>query len=116
MSEKLESEKDTREVTLLGGDGKAFTLPFKAAIQSVLVKDTLSGYEEEGVDEDEEGDDAEKPVVYEPIEMQRVSSSTLEKIVDFLKHHDEEPINEIPHPLPADTFEQVRCCCCCCCC
>ncbi|GKY93073.1 hypothetical protein MPSEU_000275600 [Mayamaea pseudoterrestris] len=88
---------DNYMVTLSGSDGGEFVLPFKAAIQSILLKDTLL------VDEDEE--EPHTPPT-ETIALERVKSETLTKVVEFLKHHENDPMPEIPHPLPHDTFEQ----------
>ena len=109
MSE--EPVPDNREVTLIGGDGTEFTLPFRAAIQSELVKDTFSNVVQDVIEEEDDDDDEDandQPAALEPMELKRVCSATLEKIVEFLKHHYEEPIDEIPHPLPANSFEEVR--------
>jgi hypothetical protein len=42
------------------------------------------------------------------VECARVSGECLEQIVKFLKKNIEDPLNEIPHPLPADSFREVR--------
>jgi hypothetical protein len=103
-------QEDKTVVTLASADGETFVLPYKAAIQSVLVKDTLPGADDDfvtvGDDEEESLDNQE--AVFETIEIPRVSGACLGMVVEFLKHHAIEPVSEIPHPLPHDTFEQVR--------
>lgn len=41
------------------------------------------------------------------IELTRVDEATLEKVVEFLVHHMEEPMNEIPSSLEGGTFEEI---------
>lgn len=42
------------------------------------------------------------------VDVIRVSTDCLSKVVDFLKHNDEEQMLEIPTPLNGNTFEEVR--------
>jgi hypothetical protein len=81
-------------ITLVSEDEQHFTLPIGAAMQSVLLKDIITT-DEEGFDHTEH------------ISMTRISGRCLEKVVAFLKHHHKEPLVEIAHPLPADSFDQV---------
>ena len=41
------------------------------------------------------------------IELQRVEEATLEKVVEFLIHHMEDPMIEIPTPLEGSTFGDI---------
>lgn len=41
------------------------------------------------------------------IELQRVDEATLEKVVEFLIHHMDEPMNEIPTPLGGNSFNEI---------
>ena len=43
----------------------------------------------------------------EDVELIKVESACLEKVVDFLKHHEIEPMNEITTPLSENSFEGV---------
>eukprot|EP00541_Cyclophora_tenuis_P015419 CAMPEP_0116551230 /NCGR_PEP_ID=MMETSP0397-20121206/5851_1 /TAXON_ID=216820 /ORGANISM="Cyclophora tenuis, Strain ECT3854" /LENGTH=158 /DNA_ID=CAMNT_0004076117 /DNA_START=58 /DNA_END=531 /DNA_ORIENTATION=+ len=82
----MSSEEDT--VTLKSKDGKDFTVPSKAASLSQLVRDSM-----------EDDSDA--------INVMRVDSTCLEKVVEFLVHHDEEAMKEIPTPLGGNKFEEI---------
>ena len=82
-------EDDDRIIKLKSKDDKVFELPADAAQISDLVKDSLGDSEDE------------------IIEILRVSSETLEKVVEFLKHYKEEKMKEIPTPLGGSTFDEV---------
>ena len=41
------------------------------------------------------------------IELSRVDEATLEKVVEFLIHHMEDPMNEIPCPLGGTMFREI---------
>jgi hypothetical protein len=41
------------------------------------------------------------------VEISKVDSACLAKVVEFLKHHHEEPMTEIKTPLEDNTFEGV---------
>jgi len=43
----------------------------------------------------------------EDVEIIKVDSSCLQKVVEFLKHYDEEPLKEIKTPLEENTFDGV---------
>ena len=87
----MEDIEDDRNITLKSKDGKEFVLPADAAQISELVKESLSDSEEEIV-----------------VEILRVSSDCLEKVVDFLKHYKEEKMKDIPTPLGGSSFNEVR--------
>lgn len=93
MSDSM--EVDNRTVTLKSKDEKAFSLPAQAATISDLVKDSIEGHDG---DEDEAIE----------VNILRVSSDCLEKVVEFMKHHQEEPMKEIPTPLGGSSFAEVR--------
>lgn len=82
----MASEEDV--VTLKSKDGKEYTVPTGAASLSTLVRDSM---------EDEN----------EAINVMRVESKCLEKVVEFLVHHDEEAMKEIPTPLGGNKFEDI---------
>lgn len=68
-----------------------FELPVKAAMVSELVKDSIENEDDET----------------QTVDVIRVSTDCLSKVVDFLKHNDEEQMLEIPTPLNGNTFEEV---------
>jgi hypothetical protein len=43
----------------------------------------------------------------EDVELIKVESACLEKVVEFLKHHEKEPMNQITTPLEETTFDGV---------
>jgi len=67
--------------------------PYAAARLSQTVKDACGG-----------DDDDETP---EDVEILKVGTPCLEKVVEFLKHHHTEPLSEIKTPLEDNTFEGV---------
>ena len=68
--------------------------PYAAARLSQTVKDAQSCEE----------DDNDDP---EDVEIVKVDTACLEKVVEFLKHHQEEPLTEIKTPLEENTFDGV---------
>ena len=90
---------DDRIVKLVSRDDMEYELPLRAARLSRFVGNSLN------LDDDNDApDDAEETLKVDVI---RVSGGCLEKVVAFLKHHDEQPMNEITMPLPGPTFEDV---------
>ena len=69
--------------------------PYKAARLSQTVKDACG--------DDDDGDDGSP----EDVEIIKVDSPCLAKVVEFLKHYDEEPLKEITTPLEENTFDGV---------
>ena len=102
MADNDATDATGRKVTLIGEGGETFEIPLKAAKASILIKDTVSA------DEGAEDGTGDEQMTLEPINMPRVKGACLKKIVEFLIHHSEDPMKEIPHPLPADTFSEVR--------
>ena len=102
MADVAAEAGDGRSVILVSEDEEQFSLPWKAAIQSELIRLAVTDDDEE----DEEDNTADEHI--EPIKMHRISSPCLKKVVEFLVHHSEDPMHEIRHPLPADSFNQVR--------
>jgi hypothetical protein len=84
-------DQDDRIIKLKSKDEQVFELTADAASISDLVRDSLT---------DAEDDD--------PIEILRVSSDCLQKVVEFLKHYKEENMKEIPTPLGGSSFNEVR--------
>jgi S-phase kinase-associated protein 1 len=69
------------------------TRPYKAARLSQTVKDACGDDDDNGSPED--------------VDIIKVDSSCLQKVVEFLKHYDEEPLTEIKTPLEENTFDGV---------
>jgi len=67
---------------------------YAAASLSQVVKDAQACEEDENASP-------------EDVELIKVESACLEKVVDFLKHHEIEPMNEITTPLSGNTFDGV---------
>jgi hypothetical protein len=77
-------------IHLKSSDDKVFEVTEHAAKISELVED--SPREEDDVTE---------------IHIARVRSPCLEKVVEFMKHYDQEKMKEIPTPLGGATFNEV---------
>lgn len=100
MSATTEIEaEDGRIVKLRSKDGDEFELAAKAAKQSALIKTSIECEDVED-EEEEEGNE-------ECIDIIKVGSSCLSKVVEFLKHHYEEPMNAIETPLNGNTLDEV---------
>jgi len=84
-------------------DGGEFELPMAAARISQLLNDSMPERDEDD-DDDEEVEEGEK---VPSIELLRVSSECLQKVVDFMVQYHNEPMNPIPTPLGASRFEEV---------
>ena len=82
-------------IKLISRTGDAFELPYVAARLSQTVKDAQPCEEE---------DDNEQP---EDVEIVKVDTPCLEKVVEFMKHYHEEPLEEIKTPLEDNTFDGV---------
>mmetsp|Transcript_5467 Transcript_5467/g.8028 ORF Transcript_5467/g.8028 Transcript_5467/m.8028 type:complete len:164 (-) Transcript_5467:208-699(-) len=79
---------DSEPVILKSKDGGSIEIPYEAAKLSELVRDS--------VEEDER-----------EVQVLRVSTDCLAKVVEFLKHHVEEPMVAIPTPLGGSSFEEI---------
>lgn len=92
----MPSPSDT--VKLVSKDGDTYELPFAAAKLSNLVKDAIGCTE----DDDEEDEDR-------VVEVVKVGSNCLSKVVEFLKHYAApgQKMAEIETPLKGDTVEEV---------
>eukprot|EP00584_Thalassiosira_punctigera_P009585 CAMPEP_0172547008 /NCGR_PEP_ID=MMETSP1067-20121228/16650_1 /TAXON_ID=265564 ORGANISM="Thalassiosira punctigera, Strain Tpunct2005C2" /NCGR_SAMPLE_ID=MMETSP1067 /ASSEMBLY_ACC=CAM_ASM_000444 /LENGTH=180 /DNA_ID=CAMNT_0013334025 /DNA_START=43 /DNA_END=585 /DNA_ORIENTATION=- len=82
-------------IKLISRGGESFELPYAAARLSQTVKDA------QPCEDDEDNDSPED------VEILKVDTPCLEKVVEFLKHHQIEPLNEIKTPLEDNTFEGV---------
>ena len=96
------SEENTPPITvkLVSRDDVEFDLPLGAASLSRFVCNSLNLDNEADALPEDADDDLKVDVI-------RVSGDCLGKVVDFLKHHKEEPMGEITMPLPGPTFEDV---------
>lgn len=77
-------------------EGDAYEVPMAVAKMSVLVADTF--------DADEDDDEAE-PVKDFPLP--NVTSGVLEKVIEFCKHFQEEPMTTIQTPLKSSKLEDL---------
>jgi S-phase kinase-associated protein 1 len=94
---KQKAMPEAREMLVLrSSDGIEYTLPMEAAKLAELVRDSLP-------DEADEG----PPGDMKKVDVMRVSSECLANVVAFLKHHDKEPMKEIPTPLGGNAFDEV---------
>lgn len=92
-------------VTLISSDGPQFDLTVEAAKLSVMISNTL---DLKGHDEDDDDDEDDSlPANMEPLQLNNIPGETLEKIVEYLKHYVDDPMPEIPQPLPYETFAEV---------
>jgi len=100
-----ESQSDSnRLVNVQSADGAIFSLPIAAASLSFLIKDALPEHpDEDEEDEEDEGAETEVPTV----ELMRVSSECLAKVVEWMNHYHVEPMHEIPCPLGHNSFDEV---------
>ena len=89
-------------IILKSNDGASFELTKRAACMADFVKDSL------GDNEDDDGGDDDNDNNKVVVDVLRVNGECLAKVVDFLKHHDEEAMPEIPTPLGGNTFREVR--------
>ena len=78
-------------IKLRSSDGKVFELSESAAKISELLSDSPREDDEEITE----------------IDVVRVEGATLEKVVEFMKHFDQETMKEIPTPLGGTSFNQV---------
>jgi hypothetical protein len=94
-------DRSDKNLTLISSDGIEYELPAAAAALSEYVLNACGrGTEDDENEPEPEGD-------FQPVDVLRVSSGALGKVVDFLKHYKEEPMKDIPTPLGASTFDEV---------
>jgi hypothetical protein len=97
MSEETQTEM---MVTVVSSDKVKFTLPRSAAKGSVVISVALGiDGNGDGDDDDDDDDEDEEPSADEVKEVviDRVMSSTLEKVVEFLKYYPENPMSPIDY-------------------
>jgi S-phase kinase-associated protein 1 len=88
-----DDENEPTTVKLRANDSERdFEISFKAAKESGFIMNLLDATPNDGST---------------AIELQRVEEATLEKVVEFLIHHMEDPMIEIPTPLDGSTFDEI---------
>ncbi|KAL7455908.1 hypothetical protein ACHAWC_010228 [Mediolabrus comicus] len=80
-------------IKLISRSGDPFELPYAAARLSHVVRDAQAEEDDGVIDTPED------------VQIIKVESRCLEKVVEFLKHYHEEPLVEIKTPLEDNTFE-----------
>jgi len=93
MTEVEDVEDDGKHVDLVSQEGDNFQVEKKVAKMSELVKTMIP--------EDEEGEDQQE------IPLPNVKSAILGKVIEFCKHHANEPMNEIEKPLKSSNMHEV---------
>lgn len=88
-----DDENEPTTVKLRANDSERdFELSYRAAKVSDLVTELTAAAQSDGSSF---------------IELTRVEEPTLAKVVEFLVHHLEDPMNEIPTPLETSTFDET---------
>ena len=105
---KASEESDNRLVTLESYDGQQFQLPWKAARQSGMIRTALCGDDDEEEETEEENEAVKTSLEQQTVPIQKVMGPTLEKVVEFLIHLEQEHFKSIPLPLPGISFDEVR--------
>lgn len=78
-------------IRLKSNDGKVFEITEHEGSISELIRDATEGNEDDVTE----------------IEISRVNSECLEKVVNFMKHYAVEKMKEVPTPLGVSTFNEV---------
>jgi S-phase kinase-associated protein 1 len=86
-------EETDRTLSLVSKTGEKFEVSYKAAKLSQLVSDATEKFDDQDTTPD--------------VEILKVESECLKKVVEFLEHYDKEPLDEIKTPLNDNTFEGV---------
>eukprot|EP00571_Detonula_confervacea_P010313 CAMPEP_0172300016 /NCGR_PEP_ID=MMETSP1058-20130122/2196_1 /TAXON_ID=83371 /ORGANISM="Detonula confervacea, Strain CCMP 353" /LENGTH=179 /DNA_ID=CAMNT_0013009671 /DNA_START=36 /DNA_END=575 /DNA_ORIENTATION=+ len=92
---KMTEKEAGPTIKLISRTGDPFELPYVAARLSQTVKDAQPC---------EDDDENESP---EDVEIVKVDTPCLEKVVEFLKHYNEDALKEIKTPLEDNTFDGV---------
>eukprot|EP00611_Tribonema_gayanum_P021843 TRINITY_DN428_c0_g3_i1.p2 TRINITY_DN428_c0_g3~~TRINITY_DN428_c0_g3_i1.p2 ORF type:complete len:183 (+),score=93.90 TRINITY_DN428_c0_g3_i1:76-624(+) len=93
-AEAAPTAEETRTVHLVSQEGDSFDVSVKVAKMSELVKTML----DEELEEDAEAQEIPLP---------NVKSSVLTKVIEFCRHHVEDPMNEIEKPLKSANMQEV---------
>jgi len=97
-----EEQTDDRIVKLRSGDGEVFELNANAAKLSKLIAEAVFDDDDDADDEDDE-DDADNEIVDIP----KVKSECLRKVIEFCEQYVKEPLNPITHTMEADSFDEI---------
>jgi len=84
-------EDENAIIRLKSNDGKVFEITEKEGSISELIRDATEGNEDDVTE----------------IEISRVNSECLEKVVNFMKHYAQEKMKEVPTPLGGSSFNEV---------
>ena len=99
-----------RVVTLQSLDHQSFQLPWKAARHSGMIRHAL-GQDDDQDDEQEDENEEDTAVVSveQPpvVPIPKLTGSTLGKVVEFLKHLEQEEFQTISLPLAGRTLDEV---------
>lgn len=103
---------DDAIVQFTSSDQRTIQIPVKAAKISQLVVTTLFPIDDDDDDEDDdddndEGGDSSTKQLLE-MDVPRVDGTTLEKVVEFLIHYEQNPFPKMPERLPGNDFSAVR--------
>ena len=90
---------EDRKIRLRSREGDGYEVQYRAAKLSKLVEDSLDE------DEDDGEDGAEEEV--KELEIPKVSSNCLSKVVQFMKHHEEEALADIITPLEGEDLATI---------
>ena len=103
IDESVRKENRTNPIVILRSqDGDTYEIPASAARLSQLVKTTI----ECNSDDDDEEEDNEN--ILEPIDLPKVGSNCLERVVNFCIHYENEPMLPIDaSSKKEDTLEKI---------
>lgn len=99
--------EEEKTVTLVSLDDHRYTLPVEAAALSEMVSNALGLGDDADGDDDDDEDEENQDTTPKSVDLLKVTSRCLEKVVEFMKHHQQEKMNEIPMPLPGNNFDEV---------
>jgi len=91
-----EQKTDDRIVKLRSEDGGVFEINANAAKLSKLIAEAV-------FDDDDADGDADDEIVDIP----KVKSECLRKVIEFCEQHVKEPLNPITHTMEADSFDEI---------
>lgn len=96
------AEEPAQYLTLVSSDNRRFSLSKNACAQSAFLTNLQDDDNEDGKEEEEEDS---KPSPHVEVQILRVPGDVLEKVVNFLEHYVQEPMNAIETPLSGKTLE-----------
>ena len=95
-------------VTVTSLDHQSFQLPWKAARHSGMIRHALGKEDDQDEDEEEVEDTGVVSVEQPPVvPIPKLTGSTLGKVVEFLKHLEQEEFQTISLPLAGRTLDEV---------